>query len=155
MEVPIGTIIAFGGKVTAIPNNYLLCDGKKYDRDGDYRDLFAAIDLAWGGDAVEFNVPDLRGLFLRGVNGTREGDFCDPDSTNRSSGNAVGSIQPDAIRSHSHGYTAPPTGGSYGGGNPGNIPQNPPPANPTTAPFGGSETRPKNAYVYYLIKARN
>jgi len=64
--VPAGTINAYGG-VTA-PLGYLLCDGARVSRLA-YRDLFTAIGTAYGsGDgSTSFNLPDLRGQFLRGV----------------------------------------------------------------------------------------
>lgn len=66
LVMPVGAIMAYPG-VTA-PSGWLLCDGSRYLRAGsDYADLFAVIGTkygAWGPD--HFNVPDLRGCFLRG-----------------------------------------------------------------------------------------
>lgn len=63
---PIGTILSFGG-VTA-PKGFLLCDGSAVSRT-DYSALFAVIGTSFGaGDgSTTFNVPDLRGEFLRGA----------------------------------------------------------------------------------------
>lgn len=64
----IGFIKPYAG--TSIPDGYLLCDGSAVSRTA-YPELFAAIGTVWGeGDGSStFNVPDLRGFFLRGVGG--------------------------------------------------------------------------------------
>ncbi len=66
-EVPAGTIVAYGGP--NVPSGWLLCDGSPKDRlDARYTALFDAIGTRWGGDgAPNFNLPDLRGIFLRGA----------------------------------------------------------------------------------------
>lgn len=67
---PAGAISAYGG--SSAPNGYLLCTGQAISR-VDYADLFAAIGTAYGnGNGVNtFNVPDLRGEFLRGADSGR------------------------------------------------------------------------------------
>jgi microcystin-dependent protein len=63
--------------------------------------LFAAIGFAWGGDRKgKFNLPDLQGFFLRGVDPTRGDHQVDRDSDTRGSrhtggnkGARVGSYQ--------------------------------------------------------------
>lgn len=66
-KIPSGMIMNFGSK--KIPDGWLACDGKEYSR-WDYPHLFARIGIAWGeGDgSTTFNVPDLRGMFIRGCN---------------------------------------------------------------------------------------
>jgi len=65
VAVPAGTILAFAGIVA--PNSYILCDGAAVSRTM-YNELFDAIGTIYGaGDgATTFNLPDLRGRFLRG-----------------------------------------------------------------------------------------
>ncbi|QEE08716.1 phage protein [Bartonella kosoyi] len=89
---PAGTIGIFGMQV--LPEGWLLCDGKAYLR-SDYPALYEAIWIRWGGsDSVtHFNVPDLRGVFLRGVDDDREIDRF----------RYLGTLQKDAIRKHEHG----------------------------------------------------
>lgn len=155
--MPVGSIIAYGGR--NIPNGWLLCDGSTVSRIT-YNKLFIAIDSVWGAgnSATTFNLPDLRGQFLRGVSGTSNND---PDTLLRTAkysggniGNKVGTFQNDTLGSHFHDnnlYLA--TGGTstyntiY---NYGTIML--PPYPMSTASSGGKETRPKNAYVYYIIK---
>jgi microcystin-dependent protein len=150
--MPAGSIISYGGR--SIPTGWLLCDGNTVSRT-QYINLFIAIDSVWGnGDGYStFHLPDLRGQFLRGVSGTSN---FDPDTTLRiakynggNTGNKVGSFQNDELKSHNHYVTMSsyPTGsngvfangGTFSGGG-------------TVNSTGGNETRPKNAYVYYIIK---
>jgi microcystin-dependent protein len=161
--VPAGTIIAYGGPVggqSAPPAGWLLCDGSAVSR-GDNARLFAAIGTVWGsGDgATTFNLPDLRGRFLRGVD---SGSGRDPDRGSRTasnaggnSGDAVGTVQGHALASHQHGFHAILTIETDR-----NQPNH---YNETgdfsfvltdgaTAAAGGNETRPVNAGVNYLIK---
>lgn len=63
---PIGTIIAVGH--TTLPSGYLECNGQAVSR-STYSELFSLIGTTYGeGDGSStFNVPDLRGEFLRGA----------------------------------------------------------------------------------------
>ena len=105
--VPAGAIVAFGGQ--NIPNGWLLCDGRALNS-GTYPRLFAAIGTSWGagsGGALNFNLPDFRGVFLRGTDNSPTTGVSgrDPDANNRTNivdggslGNAVGSLQLQATR---------------------------------------------------------
>jgi hypothetical protein len=97
------------------------------------------------------NVPDLRGLFLRGLNVfdpsvlARNPAELDPD-TNRTPGD----YRPDAFAKHSHRL-----GNSleYGSGHSNAFSAAPGDLKFSTEPTGdSSETRPKNSAVYYYIK---
>lgn len=65
-DSPIGTILAFGG--SNVPTGWHLCDGTALSRTT-YKALFAIIGTNFGvGDgSTTFNLPDLRGEFLRGA----------------------------------------------------------------------------------------
>lgn len=66
-DVGIGTILPYGGTSDKIPQGYLLCDGTSLLR-ASYPELFAVIGTAFGSaDSTHFNIPDLRGEFLRGA----------------------------------------------------------------------------------------
>lgn len=154
--MPVGSVLAYFG--TTAPEGWLLCDGAAYSR-LEYCDLFQVISTACGsGDGVNtFNVPDLRGRFVRGVDGVAGND---PDKDGRTamnsggnSGNNVGSVQGDQFRAHYHRTSttqnngAPPylaQGGNLFGSDTGS------PDRTTTE--GGSETRPVNANANYIIK---
>jgi microcystin-dependent protein len=151
--VPVGTIVSYGGR--NIPNGWLLCDGNMISRI-QYNNLFLAIDSVWGnGDGFStFHLPDLRGQFLRGVSANSN---VDPDTTLRiakfnggNTGNKVGSYQVDEFKVHNHSSnfgTASGCGPMAGLSN-GTFYCNPSVSNNS----GGNETRPKNAYVYYIVK---
>lgn len=81
---PIGTILPYGG--TEAPKGWMLCQGQAVSRT-DYADLFAVIGTSFGtGDgSTTFNLPDLRGEFLRGA-GTNS-------HTNQGNGGTVGEHQ--------------------------------------------------------------
>lgn len=92
-EIPAGAISAFG--MSSPPSGWIVCNGGAISRTT-YSALFAAIGTTWGaGDGSStFNVPDLRGQFLRGwANGSTE----DPDRSSRTGGDNVGSYQDHAI----------------------------------------------------------
>jgi microcystin-dependent protein len=104
VAVPVGTILPYGGGTA--PTGYALCDGEQYLR-VDYPALFQAIGSAYGAESnLYFNVPDFRGLFLRGLD---SGSGRDPDIGERqvlipggNSGPDIGSYQPAAFMNHSH-----------------------------------------------------
>lgn len=157
--IPTGTIIAFGG--TTIPEGWLVCDGSSLSKT-EFADLYAAIAGNWGEGTTDFNLPDLRGQFLRGVNG---GSGNDPDVLSRTSlnvggnvGDNVGSYQNDELASHDHeiraGHTVELnllTGGPKNKVAPSGSSLQSVSAT-TVAASGGNETRPKNAYVNFIIK---
>lgn len=102
---PAGTVIAFANGTC--PAGYLAADGAQVSR-ATYSVLFTAISTAHGtGDgSTTFHLPDYRGRFLRGVDGSAGRD---PNDTSRtamnsggSTGDAVGSVQDDAFESHTH-----------------------------------------------------
>lgn len=176
IAIPAGSIIPFAGPVENIPAGWMLCDGSAVSR-STYANLYNAIGVAWGtGDgATTFNLPDLRGMFLRGVASTNT--INDPDANTRlsnanggNSGNMVGSYQGDAIRNITGAC------GTFGGESRGELPDvgalwRETGVNKNTgSDWGGgagirsvnidasrvvpvgSDNRPKNVYVTYIIK---
>lgn len=169
-DLPIGTILAYGG--TSLPPGFLWCDGASVERTA-YPELFAVIGTAFGApDAAHFNVPDFRGRFLRGQD---QGAGLDPDAATRTAmkpggatGDAVGSVQGHMFARHNHDYgdfkkllkagsndvvaTQPApewfnwwariAGGNYMA------------EAAEINPAGGAETRPVNASVRFIIKAK-
>ena len=155
-----GMIAPFAGPVDKIPDGWLLCDGRAVKRSV-YLNLFNAIGVCWGeGDGSStFNIPDLRGMFLRGVSGESGND---EDANSRgmlnsnggNSGNNVGSYQGDAIRNIKWGCIFYATEGEKI-----NVPAGFEPGYSTWTVFDisqvvptGSDNRPKNVYVNYIIK---
>jgi microcystin-dependent protein len=150
---PSGSIMAYMG--TNAPLGWFICDGTPVSR-VQYATLFSVIGTSSGtGDgATTFNLPDLRGMFLRGMNGGRSDGFADPDVAQRlpfaggNPGNAVGSVQMDIFASHTHTFVdASLAGDVLGSGNTKGYN-----FAAQTGATGGTETRPKNIYVNYIIK---
>ncbi len=168
---PVGTVMPYTGKYETIQGlaaqGWLLCDGTALQVSAQ-KTLFNAIGTAFGGDGTTtFNLPDLRGQFLRGVD---MGAGVDPDvssrtaqATNGNSGANVGSRQRECLQNHQHnwGYNfayitesgdnlpvqlANDSGNYNADGKLGTLPT-------TNVDGGGNETRPTNVYVYYLIFA--
>lgn len=152
---PPGTIMAYAGDTA--PPGWLLCDGSGLNRT-QYAALFAVIGTRFGyGDSTNFQVPDFRGRFLRGRD---FGTGRDPDRASRyamnsggAAGDAVGSLQDDMFKAHVHDLPR-----DTGGRNnmqtvtdTSNSDEDIQSASQTGA-TGGNETRPKNAYVNYIIK---
>ena len=161
-QTPPGTIISGAGPNP--PAGYMLCDGSAISR-AFYANLFNAINVAWGyGDnASTFNIPDLRGMFIRGVD---SGRGIDPESAGRyqpysggNSGDNVGSYQQTSVVSHSHHYGGwVNSDGSWSGGAAvygGTVNPTQQGTRDTFSLAGGqtsTENRPINAYVNYYIK---
>ena len=82
-------------------------------------------------------VPDLRGLFLRGLGGNSD---------------ALGTVQSDELKAHNHGYVS--YGVLYGGVENGYRAVMQWTSNAQTEMTGGIETRPQNQAVRYLMRAR-
>lgn len=145
--IPAGTVMAYAG--STVPAGYLVCNGSAVSRTT-YADLFAAIGTMYGsGDgSTTFNLPDYRGMFLRGHHFGKSSGTTDPDYATRQ----MGAAQSDLIKSHQHllpysnGATAP--SGTHA---------TPPwqgidSTQHSTVAFGGTETRPVNVSVAYIIK---
>lgn len=151
--MPLGSVVMWAA-VTP-PTGWLICNGSTVSRTT-YSGLYAVVGNAFGsGDgSTTFHLPDLRGRFVRGYDGVAG---VDPDAASRTAmnsggntGNAIGSVQDDAFEAHTHDI-------DYGGsgattevdtqtlqGSSNSI---------QTESTGGNETRPKNAYLNFIIKA--
>ena len=57
--LPAGAFVPFGG--TSAPTGYLMCDGLSYPV-ASYQKLWDAIQYAWGGSGLNFNVPNMKGM---------------------------------------------------------------------------------------------
>jgi hypothetical protein len=92
--VPVGTVVSYMGDALNIPAGWILCDGSAVDQTI-YNELYAVIGDSFKttANAEEFNLPDLRGKFLRGLDTSGS---IDPDGRNRK----VGSSQADAFQGH-------------------------------------------------------
>ena len=109
--VPAGSVFSFA--TTTVPSGYLECNGAAVSR-STYASLFSSISTTWGvGDGSStFNLPDLRGQFVRGWD----------NSAGVDSGRSFASSQSDQNIAHNHSvndsghnHTAGNWGGSFGG----------------------------------------
>lgn len=170
VHLPIGAVVMFAGDLTAgnleqrlIRQGWLPCDGRTVTIKA-YRALHQAIGQLYtpsSTDKGSFCVPNYSGQFVRGV-ATQKTD--DPGLDNRTpppgggDKTTVGSTQLDMVQTHQHHYQALKGAAPSDAGTDGAIP----PPNPTTTTdlldaggnaLSGEETRPKNIYVHFLIKA--
>lgn len=95
--VPAGTVIYHAA--SSPPTGFVKANGASLSTTT-YADLFAAIGYTFGGSGGSFNVPDLRGEFLRGWDDGRGID----------SGRAIGSFQDEEFKSHNHTATTSSAG---------------------------------------------
>lgn len=182
--LPVGTIVPYAGSVWSqddLPSGWLLCDGRQVPQESEYDQLRQLLRAtAWGNRGAVVHVPDLRGMFLRGVDDPdgpagkewKAGDNDkEPDKrVDPASGkpdDRVGSVQDDAFQVHKHQYSNGYVIKEGGGGDNGirwgeefkartddramtsKITKDSPDG-PTLR--AGNETRPKNAYVNFIIK---
>jgi len=158
---PTGTIFYTAGSTA--PPGFLIADGSSYPVLS-YFNLFSEIGYRYGGAGGSFNVPDLRGQFIRGID---NGRGIDP-------GRVLGSNQIDAFKSHTHLYqdswqlydaeVSPGVRDAYGNfvNYNENINAQPIGVNDNdagsyeftrvTQSTGGSETRPTNVALLPIIK---
>lgn len=136
---PPGAVVAFA--MVTPPNGWLTCNGQAVSRIT-YSRLFTAIGTAFGaGDGTTtFNLPDLRGEFIRGWDEGRGVD----------AGRGFGSWQADEFRSHNHTFNFRNITNNSGGG--GIDDAGGAGAVYGTNYSGGSETRPRNVALRYCIK---
>jgi microcystin-dependent protein len=138
--VPTTTVISIAS--TIIPTGFLECNGAAISRTT-YMSLFSGIGTVFGSGngSTTFNIPDLRGEFIRGWDNGRGIDF----------GRIFGSRQEDSFRAHSHNITGTSE-------NINNAPgvhfynTNQFNTNASTQSAGGTETRPRNIALMFCIK---
>ena len=138
--IPSGAIQAFARNTA--PTDWLAADGSAVSRTT-YAALFAAIGTTFGsGDGgTTFNVPDLRGEFIRGWDNGRGID----------SGRSFGSAQDDELEAHTHfSGLYGPRGASGDAVTFATTDSGYPAIN--TGSTGGGETRPRNIALLYCIK---
>lgn len=149
--VPPGAVMAFARNTA--PDGWLECAGQAVSRTT-YADLYAALGTTFGNGngSTTFNLPNLRGEFIRGWDNGRGVD----------QSRTFGSSQTDAFQGHRHPQRAgsetgqPGSYGRYGDGD-GNVDTGLTTGTPSTdgtngTPRTASETRPRNIALMYCIK---
>jgi len=155
--VPTGSVFAMA--TSTVPSGYLECNGAAVSRTT-YADLFASIGTTWGnGDGTTtFNLPQLRGEFIRGWDNGRGVD----------SGRAFGSSQSEMIGPHNHSITDPghfhqvninvyqqgsgPNASTDMANRAGNTQSSTSTTGITINNNSGTENRPRNVAMMYVIK---
>jgi microcystin-dependent protein len=168
---PIGGGFMWFGLPTKIPTNCKVCDNSTLAI-ASFAKLNENLGGAWGTSGGNLNIPDLRGKFPRGVD---SGAANDPDAAGRTAnatggntGNNVGSVQADALQGHRHTFN-----GTVNSADAAAAPANFLQATATSTnassfdvqyvldpltdgvngvPRTTSESRPKNANVYFVIR---
>jgi len=153
--MPVGSVISYAGFSETLPDDWMVCNGRTMISK-DYPALYKAIGTSWGDGTndrsmeTDFNLPDLRGQFLRGVD---SGAGVDPDARFRmnkypggNTGDSVGTYQGDART----GIQDKPFGGETSFSMVPDIQTK----ETTYSLSAGSENRPKNASVYFIIKVK-
>lgn len=180
-QAMIGSVVAYAGQMPPpAESGWMICDGSPLPRTG-HEKLMEAIGTAYGegNDAQgrkvgDFNLPDYRGLFLRSVDPSGRIDEEMTERKPNKSGltGAPGSTQDDGIKAHLHPLAYHHNDGSpaknqtvtfseskYGGipldakGGSDQTGDNTP-GIADSQPDAHKETRPKNIYVFYLIRVR-
>lgn len=148
--LPVGMIVMF--PVSGIPNGWIPCDGKKHDKRS-LPELFNVIGYNYSvvKTGNDFQVPDYRGLFIRGLDYKRNDEpshtFLDPLSTRP----LDGTVQDDEFKSHRHGEVFEQGGTEPSGFTSGDVLEDGGDV-AFTGYTGGLETRPKNVVALYCIK---
>ena len=166
--VPSGAVFCIA--VASVPSGYLECNGAAVSRTT-YAALFAVIGTQYGAGngSSTFNIPDLRGEFIRGFDNGRGVD----------SGRSVASSQSDQNKQHNHSASSSSSvtdpghthtmnmnqgniissGGAFGlkdSGTATRINSNSTGISVSTSTSigndGGNETRPRNIAMMYVIK---
>lgn len=150
--VPTGAVFCMA--LITVPNGYLECNGAEVSRTEE-EDLFNAIGTTYGNGngTTTFNLPDLRGEFIRGWASDRRDDGVDPSSD---AGRGIGTDQSDAVGGDSEIEVSDgtATGGSVtrltilenaGSSSLSNLSLN-------NLGSQVSETRPRNVAMMYVIK---
>ena len=135
--LPIGAYLSYPSQKT-IPAGFLIADGRSLKK-SEYAELFTVIGYTYGGSGDDFNIPNFSdGKFMRGIGGNAA---------------ALGQVQQDEIKSHTHGVGQQPGIGqsNNGGSGPFAGSNN----HIQSGATGGNETRPYNMAVVVLIKAKD
>lgn len=138
--MPAGSVIHTAA--SAAPAGYLKANGAAVSR-VTYSTLFAAIGTTWGaGDgSTTFNLPDLRGEFIRGYDDGRGVD----------AGRVLGTSQVDALESHVHDCLVFDDTATIGAAVTSGSAQRRA-VTGTTGSTGTTETRPRNIALLACIK---
>jgi microcystin-dependent protein len=145
-----GEVRMFAG--SSAPSGWLLCQGQAISRTV-YADLFSLIGTTYGsGDgSTTFNIPDTRGIFVRGVGSQTVGAVTYTGT--------IGTKQNDQMQGHTHAVPGATVGTGLGAFFRGSSPeysngstQGPLNDGSNGNPRTGGQTHPANISFNYIIK---
>ena len=156
--MPVGSVMPYAGDTA--PAGWLLCDGASVNQ-STHPALYALVGKRFGQGSsatTTFRTPDLRGRFIRGRNDGATGTHRDVNASTRTAmntggatGDKIGSMQLDLFKAHVHVMT-----NSINSWDKGNDSSNGKHevnfGNRNSNSTGGSETRPVNVSMNYIIK---
>lgn len=146
--VPTGMILPYAAPISvALPSGYLECNGSPVSQ-ATYANLFAIIGNTYDTAPIagQFSLPDLRGYFIRGFGTNSDG----------ATSGAFGAKQQDSIVDHTHNYSTRQSNmnvySSFGTPSTSTSTSTLATGNVNAPHNGGTETKPKNIAMRYLIK---
>jgi hypothetical protein len=138
---PVGTVIASYLAPARMQERYggawVLADGREVSTKTAFYEITGKTRL-----------PDLRGMFIRGLNADRNDGQEDPEGSKR----GVGTYQPDAFAQHAHDNVAAGIWGRSFKGEDSGPKTAHEKRDGKTGLAGGTETRPRNVALYYYIR---
>ena len=147
--------------ITAVPllteaTAWLPCDGRSVWTRA-FPELHKVLGTIYGAtDADHFNLPDLRGAFVRGVDNGAGVDPNLPDRYAQDGGayDGVGSLQCDAFQTHQHTYDSADQATLGDKGPAFSVKKEDKTRVPITGRVSDFETRPRNMALNFIIRAR-
>lgn len=145
LAAPSGMVMYYAARNA--PNGWLPCNGQAVDR-AVYAELFKIIGTTFGAGngTTTFNLPDLRGEFIR----------CWDNSRGIDGGRGLGTVQDDQFRSHTHSVKEGSKNPTWNTGDEtmtsGDDFTQLASYVTTTSAAGGQETRPRNVALMACIK---
>jgi microcystin-dependent protein len=124
---PVGMISPFAGLAATVPNGWLLCYGQVLNAtaDPEYASLWNTIGTTYGGSGIaSFNVPDLRGRAVAGVDnmgGSDAGRLSLANTPGTSGGAETHTLVEGQLPSHTHTITDGAGSHSHGVNDPGHA----------------------------------
>lgn len=107
-NIPVGSVQMWMGNSDPAAGYWMIANGRSLNKNT-YPDLFLQLGYRFGGSGDYFNIPDMRGLFVRGAGVGKDiqaetglDEFGQPKLGNYAGGGAPGEVQTQQVKSHKH-----------------------------------------------------